>query len=82
MPNGILSEAEFENEIKNLSDRQLSEFVARQVYDICKQREAEDKRIAVLEGRDKKFAGALGGVSGAVGAILVSVIDYFVGTKV
>ena len=73
----MLNDAEFENEIREMSDRQLSEFTARQVLGLCKRIKGNEGRITSLEGRSKKAFGITGGISGALGAAVVALIDYF-----
>jgi hypothetical protein len=87
MSNGgtILSSAEFENQIKDLSDRKLIEFTARQLYDHCRadglaQVERVDmlKRIGALETGDKKTSSITGGVTGGIAAAFVAAIDWLI----
>lgn len=77
MPDGMLNEAEFENEMKEMSDRQLIEFTARQVFGIHTNCKKEDIRIKALESRDKKTFGLSGGAGAVFGGIMVAIIDYF-----
>ncbi len=81
MPNGINSELEFEKRIGGMADRQLLEFVARQNYETCQRCEAHDSRISVLETSNRKISGITGGVAGTLTAIVISVINYFVGAN-
>ncbi len=74
----MVNEAEFENEMKEMSDRQLSEFTARQIVAICKRCTTEDVRITALEGQSKKAFGITGGVSGAVGAAVIAILDFII----
>ena len=84
MTNGIISDAEFENEIRDMSDRQLSEFAVRQilaqgrrVLDVCGDIADVKKRVVVLENGDRKVGGIAGAVSGGLIGILIGVLDYF-----
>ena len=79
--NQVNRELEFEKRINGMADRQLLEFVARQNYETCLRCEAHDKRITSLENSNKKISGIVGGVTGTVTAIIISVINYFVGNK-
>ena len=45
----LLNELDFDKKIKTKPDRELLEFIAEQVYDICKRCDVEDKRITYLE---------------------------------
>ena len=75
----MLNDAEFENEIKEMSDRQLGEFTARQVYIVSKQCIDYDGRITELEKAPatKKQTLATGGISGGVMAVIIGIIEYF-----
>jgi hypothetical protein len=81
MPNGryFLNDLAFEQQIKDMSDRQLLEFTARQTYDVSILATTNAKKISTLEHRDKKFAGAMGGIGGAIGAGIITAINYFTG---
>lgn len=69
MPDGVemLDNASFEARIKSMSDRELSEFTARQLFDHCQ------KEILV----NKKVSGVTGGISGAVAGIAIGLVEYF-----
>jgi len=45
----LLNELDFDRQIKVKADRELLEFIAEQVYDICKRCELEDRRITAVE---------------------------------
>ncbi len=81
MADGINNELEFEKLIKDMADRQLLEFVARQSYDICQQVASDNKRIKDLENGDKKQASIIGGISGTLTAIIIGVINYFMNKR-
>ncbi len=73
---GLENDAEFNNEIEKMDDRQLSEFTATQLYVLCKKCVIEEKKIKALENRDYKFSIAIGSISGTLGAILTILVDY------
>ncbi len=77
MANGINYELDFEKRIGEMQDRQLLEFVARQTFEITGKCRGYDKSIATLETRDRKASGVIGGISGTVTAIIISIINYF-----
>ena len=62
-----------------MSDRELSEFTARQTYDVCNLAVSNERRIVLLENRGSKFMGSIGLVGAFIGAIIISVINYFMG---
>ena len=80
MPNGryFLNDMEFEQHIKNLSDRELLEFTARQTYDVSILAASNKKRVGKLESQSNKRSGVRGGGGAMIGAAVVAVIDYFV----
>ncbi len=81
MPNrtaSFLGGLELEEHLDKMSDRDLMEFTARQVFAICRRCETEDKRITTLENRDKRVFGITGGIGGIIGAIFIAMVDYFV----
>mgnify|MGYP001565764496 CR=1 FL=1 len=61
--------ADFENMLKKKTDRELSEFVARQIYDIC-------ERVDALEKRDKMTVGKAGSIGGAIVAVIGGIILF------
>lgn len=79
MPNGtdMLNDAEFESRVRGMSDRQLSEFTARQLFDHCQQNALSDKRITDLEGGSRKLSGITGGVTALVTSVVIGIISYF-----
>lgn len=82
MTNGreMLNDLEFENHIQELGDDlpKLVKFVARQQFEMSKELPAIERRVKDLEGRNNRFFGAVGGISGLLGAAFVKAIDYFI----
>ena len=72
MSNGILNSADFENKIRNMPDRELSEFVAREIFSFCRKQEQTEIRLNDIENINKKsfLLTGMGGV-GAGTAIVV-----------
>ena len=81
MSNGnyVNGELEFERNISALPDRELLEFVARQNYETCIRCEKHNTRITALENESKKISGITGGIAGTFTAVIIGVINYFVG---
>ena len=79
MPNGryFLNDLELEQAIKQMDDRQLLEFTARQTYDVSNLSANHEKRIYRLESRTKKEIGASGGIGAVLGIAIASAIDFF-----
>lgn len=86
MPNGqeFLDDMEFERSIGKMSDRELSEFTARQVYDVkivvgnnTNNIEKNTNRIYKLEKKDRKWFGIIGLAGSFVGALIVVLIEHF-----
>ena len=79
MPNGkeMLGDLEFEQRIGELSDRELQEFTARQIFEARKVGADHEERIAGLEGRSRKAFMFSGGAGTFVGGIIVGIIDFF-----
>ena len=75
----FINDLQVEQRIKEMNDRELMEFTARQVYDVCSIAGNNTKRIVSLERRGNKIMGIIGGVGTFVGAIIVAVINYFAG---
>ncbi len=73
----ILNELDFDKDIKSKPDRELAEFTARQVYDICTRCAKEDKRITTLEGRIMKLTIGLVIVAGGGG--IAEIIKLVIG---
>lgn len=76
MPNGMLNDLEFEQRIQQMNDRELLEFTARQMYDVCLTVNNHDSRIGTLENRDKKSFGLASGIGTFIGAVIVAIIDF------
>ncbi len=74
MSDEIIDALDFEKRIEGMADRQLSEFIARQTFDI-------NNRVSSLEISHKKTAGLIGGVTGAVTAIVIGTINYFLNRR-
>ena len=79
MPNGkeMLGDLEFEQRIGELSDRELQEFTARQVFEVRKVSANHEQRIAGLEGRSRKAFAFSGGAGTFVGGVIVGLINFF-----
>ena len=79
MPNGkeLVNELDFEKQIKEMDDRGLLEFTARQVYETCEITKRHSSRIKTLEDGSKKVSTITGGISGGITAVTIAVIDYF-----
>ena len=79
MPNGryVLNDLEFENQIRDMNDRQLLEFTARQSYEITIFAHDTEKRVKNLEGKGKKTTAITGGAGSLIGAAIIAVINYF-----
>ena len=83
MPNGILNDIEFENQINELGDNQLAliKFVARQQFETCKRCVDHTSRIGILETGSKKISSITGGISGTITAVIISIINYFTANR-
>jgi hypothetical protein len=85
-PDEMTDELEFENQIKGMPDRQLNEFVARQVYGIRQNCVAEaskytslETRVSAVESSDKKLLLASGGIGGSITGAIFAAINLFTG---
>ena len=80
MPNGryFLNDIEFEQHIKNLSDRELLEFTSRQTYDMSILARNNEKRVSKLERQSNRRTGIIGGIGALVGATVAAIINYFI----
>mgnify|MGYP001567928641 CR=1 FL=1 len=78
MPNGMLNDLEFENQLSNMGDNQLEliKFVARQQFTSSKLLAVHDKKISDLETGDRKISGITGGISGTITSIIIGIISY------
>ena len=83
MSNEMLNDLEFENRINELGDNQteLIKFVARQQFTSSKLLAIHDTKIASLESGDRKTSGIVGGISGTITAVIINIINYFVGAN-
>ena len=79
MPNGMLNDLEFENQLNDFGDNQLEliKFVARQQFASSKLLNIHDTKIASLETGDRKASSITGGVSGTITGVIVGLISYF-----
>lgn len=75
----FLNDLELEDRLKDMSDREIIEFVARQTYDVCNLAGSNERRIVLLEKRGNKFIGGVGVIGAFIGAIVIAVINYFAG---
>ncbi len=84
--NDITDAIDLEEKLKHLQGDELSKLIARQLYEHVQQQQKTDAavvevntkqcaRLEALENRDKKFAGAVGGASGVIGAVLIAVVN-------
>ena len=71
MANEMQRGLDFDKSIREMTDRGLLEFTAREVY-------THGKRITTLENRSNKTFGAVGGIAGFIGIVIGAVINYFV----
>ncbi len=81
MPNGkeFLNELEFETRMKDMNDRELQEFTARQVYDVCSVVAKHEKRITAVERKSNKIIGTAAAIGTGIGAGVIAIISYFTG---
>ena len=72
MQNGsyILNDMKFDEHIKAMGDRELSEFTARLAY-------SSSIRVSSLESKNKKFMAASGGAGAVITATIIGIIEYF-----
>jgi hypothetical protein len=67
-----------EEQIKEMGDRDLLEFVARQTSILVGVVNLQDKRISKVEAKDSRIMGIVGGFGTVIGAIIVGTINYFI----
>ena len=81
MPNGrdVVNELDFLEHIKELPDRELLEFVARQNFETAIRCPVHDRRITSLEKGSRKTSGITGGATGGIIAAIVAIISYLKG---
>ena len=75
----IIGKLDFEKKISDMPDRQLLEFVARTTLAICEKSESNESRIGKLENGNKKMSSIIGGISGTITAVVIGIINYFMG---
>ena len=73
----MLGDLEFEQRIGELSDRELSEFTARQIFECRKDIHSNTKRIRTLEGKSRKIFAITGATGTMIGGAIVALINYF-----
>jgi len=83
MPNGMLSDLEFENQMNELGDNQIAliKFIARQQFASSKVLTIHEAKIVTLENGDRKTSGIVGGISATIVSVIIGVINYFVTTN-
>lgn len=74
--NGIINDLDFEKRIKDLPDRQLIEFIARQTLEITGKCKQYDKDIDSLKSGDRRASTIAGSVSGTITSILIGIANY------
>lgn len=74
MTDDFLTSMELEERIKDFSPE--SQFLAREVCKIQKVCPSCQRRLAILEGREKAFLGVVGGSSGLLGGAIVALIEF------
>lgn len=77
MGNGINYELDFEKLISDMEDRKLLEFVARQMLEVTGKVKTLNTKMTTIETGDRKASGIIGGISGTITSIIVSLINYF-----
>lgn len=80
MPNGknLINEMDYQERIKIMPDRQLSEFTATKVYETLVIVQNNVKRISKLESKDRKTFGLTGGIGGVIGAAIAVFVEFFI----
>ena len=78
MGQNMLNELDFERQMRDMSDRELLEFTARQTFDIKKLAYSNEGRISKLEKRDNRRLGFISGLAALFGAAVAAVVNYFV----
>ncbi len=81
MGNGMNYDLDFEKRIKDMPDRQLLEFVARQTLEVVGRCKEYDTDIALLKSGDRKTAGIVGGITASITSIIIGVINYFISKR-
>ncbi len=75
----FLNDLELEERIAGMSNRELSEFTARQTYGVSLKASSNERRIVALEKRGNRFIGIVGAIGTFIGAIVIATINYFAG---
>jgi nucleoid-associated protein YejK len=75
MPDGMLNEMEFEQNMAKMKNRELLEFTARNVYELNKRCPINEERITTLESTVRKRSGITGGITSAVLVVIYAIID-------
>ena len=78
MPNGMNYEMDFEKHMRDMPDRQLLEFMARQIFEVCGKVQLNETRLIALEGQNRKWAGIAGGIAGALAGIILGAINWLI----
>ncbi len=76
----MLHNLDFEKHMTEMTDRNLLEFTARQVWEMCQRCEAHEKRIAEIENGQKTMAGLAGGTTGGIVSALLLGVYFFLKT--
>jgi len=77
--NEMLNELDFEKQIKDMADRPLLEFIARQSWETASKCKGYDKDIEDLKGGNRKASTISGGITGTIAGIIIALISYFQG---
>jgi len=72
----FLDDMELERQLGDMSDRELNEFTAHQVYQVCNLAQSNERRIVNLEKRSNKFIGLVGTIGAFLGALIVGGLDF------
>ncbi len=76
--NELINELTYKAQIKAMPDRALQEFTAEKIFELTTITKNHESRIAFLENVDKRMIGLVGGVASIIGAIIASIVNYFV----
>uniref|UniRef100_A0A6M3L1H8 Uncharacterized protein n=1 Tax=viral metagenome TaxID=1070528 RepID=A0A6M3L1H8_9ZZZZ len=81
MPNGknLINELDYREKIKAMKPRALQEFTALRVYETCIIVERNDRRITVLEKRDRKWTGIGGGIGAIIASAIWAILNFVKG---
>ncbi len=75
--NSMNTKMEFESRMDSMSDRDLLEFNARQLFDICDLSAKHESRITKIEKQDRKIASISGAIGGTITGIFAAAVNYF-----